>query len=67
MNLEKPWQNKCIFKWALNCKKLAMQLGNEFQTVGAAKWNEHLPADLRLTQGILSKFPDDDRTTRGGW
>ena len=37
--LGKSWRNKCVFKWALNCKKLVMLrrlLGSEFQTVGAA-------------------------------
>ena len=42
-------------------------LGSEFQTVGAAKWKEFLPADLRLTQESSSIFADDDRRTRRGW
>ena len=37
----------------------------QFQTVGAAKWKECSPADLRLTRGILSIFSEDDRRTRG--
>ena len=68
--LGKAWRNKCVFKWALNCKKLAVLrrlFGSEFQTVGAAKWNERSPADLRFTRGILSNFSEDDRRTRGGW
>ena len=57
--LRKTWLNNCVFKWALNCKKFLMLrrlLGSEFQTVGAAKWNERSPADLRLTRRILSNF-----------
>ena len=68
--LGEAWRNKCVFKWALNCKKLVMLrrlLGSEFQTVGAAKWNERSPADLRLTRGILSNFSEDEQKTRGGW
>ena len=66
----KAWRNKCVFKWDLNYKKLAvlwMLLGSEFQTVGVAKWNECSPADLRLTRGILSSFSEDDQRMHGGW
>ena len=45
---------------------LRMLLGSEFQTVGAAKLKESSQADLRLTQGMLSNFSEDDRRTRGG-
>ena len=68
--LGKAWRNKCILKWALNCKKLVMLprlLGSKFQTVGAAKWNEPSPADLRLTREILSNFSEDERKTCGVW
>ena len=40
-------------------------LGSEFKIFGAAKRNEHSPADLRLTLEILSSFSEDERRMRG--